>query len=144
MIDGTPVEKESIQALSAQDIHEIDILKPNAMLGSRGAAGAINFITRRESDAIRLPNNVKVFTVAGYNAVKKFYVPRYDLADSPERSLPDYRSVVFWDANVTTDAKGNAVVKFFTSDALNLFKVNVQGMGQAGQLGVGKGQYIVR
>ena len=114
------------------------------MLGARGAAGAINFITRRESDAMRMPNNVKSFSIAGYNAVKKFYVPRYDLADSPERSLPDYRSVVYWDANVTTDAKGNAVVKFFTSDALNSFKVNVQGISESGQLGVGKGQYIVQ
>jgi hypothetical protein len=144
MIDGTPVSKESLQSLSAQDIHEIDIIKPNALLGSRGAGGAINFITRRAGDSPGLPGSVKVLQVTGYNAVKKFYVPHYDLADSPERSLPDYRSLVYWDADVSTDANGKAVVKFFTSDAPNTFKVQVQGMGESGQPGVGKGQYFVR
>ncbi len=144
MIDGIQTSKESLQALSAYDIHEIDIIKPNAILGSRGAGGAINFITKRETDSPGLPGSVKVFQIAGYKSVKKFYVPRYDLIDSPERSLPDYRSVVFWNADVTTDANGKAVVKFFTSDAPNTFKVNVQGMGESGQLGIGNGQYMVR
>jgi TonB-dependent Receptor Plug Domain len=144
MIDGVPIDRAGLQAISVQSIEAIDIIKSGAMLGARGAGGAINFITRTGADILGGPSGVSMLKVSGYNIVKQFYVPRYDLADSPERSLPDFRSVVYWNPDVATDASGKAQIKFFTSDATGIFRVEAQGVGETGKPGVGTGRYRVQ
>jgi hypothetical protein len=67
---------------------------------------------------------------------KRFYSPKYT-SSSHETFFPDLRKTIYWDPNVITDEKGEAVVSFYTSESKsNSYLVIVQGTDLKGNLGV--------
>jgi len=64
---------------------------------------------------------------------KVFYSPKYDI--KPTVKLPDYRTTVHWEPNITTDENGKAMVSFYTSDAGSSLTLNIQGISVDGSIG---------
>ncbi len=145
LIDGVTVSEDAINGLSPNDIEAIDVIKNGAAFGSQGAAGAINFLTKRANinydytgEKAAGMNN---FKVKGYAPTRQYYVPKYDVADSPERSRQDRRPTVYWNPAVQTGADGKATVRFFTNDEDGAFHFSVQGWSADGKPGIGRGTY---
>jgi hypothetical protein len=65
-------------------------------------------------------------TVAGYYQARTFYEPVYPAKRSSVQ--PDYRTTLNWQPNIKTDAKGEATVSFYNSDAKTGVRVVVQGI----------------
>jgi len=63
---------------------------------------------------------------------KLFYNPRYNSADT---SVNDFRSTIYWNPGINTDARGNADFSFYTSDSGSACLVIVQGFDRKGGLG---------
>lgn len=148
MIDGVTVSIDAITTLNSNDIEAIDVIKSGAMLGMNGAGGGINFLTKRSNTRYDYSQErafgTNVFTLKGFSAARRFYVPRYDLVDAAERERPDRRPTVYWNGHVQTDASGNAVVTFFATDVVGKFNWQVQGLDATGKPFVGRGQYEVK
>jgi len=66
---------------------------------------------------------------------QEFYSPKYNVASSV--ILPDYRSTLYWEPNITTDQSGRATVSFYTSDIKGKYTVKVEGLSPDGELGDG-------
>ena len=66
---------------------------------------------------------------------KDFYIPKYNATN---KDLPDYRSTIFWDANVVTDENGKAKVSFFTADKASTYSVKIEGTDLNGRFGFQK------
>lgn len=62
---------------------------------------------------------------------RQFYVPRYDQQQQPE-TRTDFRTTIYWNPAVRTDARGRAEVEFFASDAVTNFRATVEGIADAG------------
>ncbi len=79
--------------------------------------------------------NSPIKPVATFHKARQFYVPKYQRTDPPPARRTDFRPTIYWNPAVTTDAFGEAVVDFVTSDAITNYRVTVEGMGNGGQPG---------
>ncbi len=65
-----------------------------------------------------------------------FYSPMYT-AKAADTAEPDFRSTLFWEPNVVTDANGRAKVSFYTSDLAGNYTISVEGADMSGSVGSG-------
>ncbi|RYF25884.1 MAG: hypothetical protein EOO42_02845 [Flavobacteriales bacterium] len=63
---------------------------------------------------------------------KEFYSPKYK---TKINSTPDYRSTIFWDANVVTDTNGKAKISFYAADKPTTYTVKIEGTDLLGRFG---------
>ncbi len=148
VLDGMPVDLQTINSLSIQDVDQVDVLKgaSAAIYGSQGAGGVIAVLTKRGSPNYDLTKEAAPGTLIaklpGYTPVREFYAPRYDVA-SNEPPRPDFRTTLFWAPMVQTDATGKATVSFFTSDNKTTVRFNVEGTTVEGMPGIGRSRIRV-
>ena len=64
----------------------------------------------------------------------QFYKPKYGAPNLGKR-LPDLRSTIDWEPNITTDANGEAKVSFYTADGPAAYTVIMEGTDGNGGLG---------
>ncbi|MES2734586.1 MAG: TonB-dependent receptor plug domain-containing protein, partial [Bacteroidota bacterium] len=142
VLDGIVVDKSMVQALSANDIESVEVLKDGkaAVYGARGSNGAVIFFTKRGNPnydySQEIASGATTIKLAGYSKARAFYSPRYDVPDE-RHNLPDFRSTVHWQPNVRTNAQGMAEITFFTSDETTRMIATCEGTSGKGLLGVG-------
>lgn len=78
--------------------------------------------------------NIKAVTPFGYQQAKKFYSPKYETREQRENSVPDLRSTIYWNPDITTDEKGEARINFYTADTPGTYSVVIEGITSQGQL----------
>jgi TonB-dependent SusC/RagA subfamily outer membrane receptor len=144
VLDGMPMDLQSIMGISVQDVDRVDVLKgaSAAIYGSRASGGVISILTKRGKSMDDIPRVAPPGTLLaklpGYAPVREFYAPRYDVK-KPEHIRPDYRTTLHWDPMIQTDKSGKATVSFFASDAKTTVRVRVEGATVSGMPGVGQG-----
>ncbi|GAB4055661.1 TonB-dependent receptor plug domain-containing protein [Spirosoma litoris] len=143
VLDGMPMDLQAILGISVQDVERVDVLKgaSAAIYGSRSAGGVISILTKRGGPNYDLMKEAAPGTLVaklpGYAPLREFYAPRYDVK-KPEHVRPDYRTTLFWNPMIQTDAEGKATVSFFTSDAKTTIRLQAEGVTVGGMPGVGK------
>jgi len=73
--------------------------------------------------------------VRTFHRARQFYVPKYRRNDALPAQRNDFRPTIYWNPTVVTDAFGEAVLDFVTSDAITNFRVTVEGISLNGQPG---------
>lgn len=148
VLDGMPVDLQTINSISVQDVDQVDVLKgaSAAIYGSRAAGGVIIVLTKRGSSNYDPSNQppspgTLVTKLPGYAPIREFYAPRYDVK-KPEHIRPDYRTTLHWSPMIQTNAEGKATVSFFASDASTTLRLRVEGITPDGLPGMG--QAVVR
>jgi TonB-dependent SusC/RagA subfamily outer membrane receptor len=145
ILDGMPVDLQTINSISIQDVDQVDVLKgaSAAIYGSQAAGGVIVVLTKRGTPNYDLLKEAAPGTLVaklpGYTPVREFYAPRYDVV-SKEPIRPDYRVTLCWMPMIQTDATGKATLSFFTSDNKAAIRVKVEGTTVDGMTGVGQQQ----
>lgn len=71
-----------------------------------------------------------------FSPKREFYSPAYDEPDA-DSGAPDLRTLIHWEPNIVTDAKGNATVKFFNGDIAGKVLVICEGISIVGD-GIGR------
>ncbi|MBC7892869.1 MAG: TonB-dependent receptor plug domain-containing protein [Sphingobacteriaceae bacterium] len=148
LLDGVPVDLQSLLSIPVSDVDQIDILKgaEAAIFGSQGGNGAIAVLTKRgnpnyDYNQQKTPG-VERLKLPGFAPVREFYAPRYD-QPKPEYGRPDFRPTLHWAPGLSTDAEGKASVRFFASDAATTVRVDVQGAVSNGKAGAGETMFRV-
>jgi uncharacterized protein YfaS (alpha-2-macroglobulin family) len=75
--------------------------------------------------------------VIDYDALqlrREFYMPAYDTEQVSNR-MPDFRNLLFWSPDITTDNNGKKEISFYTSDIPGKYAVVMQGFSDAGKAG---------
>lgn len=73
--------------------------------------------------------------------VKDFYSPVYKTNEAPIKT--DFRATIHWEPDVITDQKGEATLKFYTSDRKTTYTVIAEGSNMAGAIGFGSSKMKV-
>lgn len=82
---------------------------------------------------------IAVVSQSRYYQARQFYAPKYEVVD--EKAVRnDFRSTVYWNPNVQTDANGVAQIEFYNNDMTTQFRVTVEGFGKEG--GLGRAEYV--
>ena len=86
--------------------------------------------------------NVVTFTPKGYEKVKQFYSPKYDVVRSAQNA--DLRTTIYWNPVVTTDKLGTALLGFYNADSHGTYKAIVEGIDKDGNIGRTVYRYTVK
>ena len=137
LLDNMPVDANTLLSINPREVSSIDIFKDaasSAIFGSQGANGVIAVYTKRGPQGyMKEPGNL-VVRVEGFSESKEFYHPKYDVI-TPENSIPDKRSTIYWNPNLTIDNSGKASIKYFNSDIAKKHLVIIEGIDSKGRIG---------
>jgi hypothetical protein len=73
---------------------------------------------------------------------KQFYKPKYTVTDTIKH-LPDLRSTIDWEPNITTGINGEATVYFWSADKPSTYTLIIEGADMKGNLGYKRGKIKV-
>jgi hypothetical protein len=116
------------------DIVKIDVVRTNLALASMLNGNAILIYTRRGFQRKQYIPSIANVSPKGFNKAREFYTLRYDRPGG-EHTLPDYRSTIYWNANLKTYSTGKASFSYFNADGPGTYKVTVEGINADGELG---------
>lgn len=68
-----------------------------------------------------------------YYTARQFYSPQYAKAQQ-NVNRTDFRKTVYWANNLKTDASGKTSTSFYTSDAVNTFRIILEGIEENGRI----------
>jgi hypothetical protein len=123
--------------LDPSDIVKIEVVSTNlalmAILSSKPVP-ALLIYTKPGFQRKQYNPGVVNFLPKGFNKAREFYTPRYDRPGG-ENTLPDYRSTVYWNANLKTYSTGKTSFSYFNADGPGNYKVIVEGINAEGELG---------
>jgi hypothetical protein len=131
------------RVFTVEDVDRVQIIRTSLPakermrtgMGSGAAAGFINVILKNPSQRKQYNQAIANIMPKGYNKARQFYSPRYDRPNDSAIHLPDQRSTIFWAPYVNTDADGKTIIDFFNADGPGTYRVVVEGINAAGELG---------
>ena len=126
-----------LSSISVSDVAYVKVLRPPFMgaIGG-GAGGAIAVYTKKGGDVKPEPGKgLSKKIVTGYSAPKEFYSPNYkDLSGSSEVAA-DFRTTLYWNPLVLTDATRKRVrVEFYNNDITKAFRIVLEGVNEIGKM----------
>nr|WP_295927359.1 hypothetical protein [uncultured Dyadobacter sp.] len=136
LLDGIPVfDADKIIEMDPLKVKKIELLSSRYFLGPMTFTGIVSFSTYRgDLGGFELDPKVFVMPYEGVQAEREFYAPRYDSGNTGSR-IADFRNLMHWAPNVTTDRTGKALVEFYTSDQAGHYQVVIQGIAPDGTAG---------
>jgi hypothetical protein len=162
IIDGTPIFKvvmirdfndlrRYLQDHTAEEIKGIEVLfadKNTAKYETiyQHPPGKIAYIeiTTRSGHGPLLDNTpgVYLYKSLSFNQPYQFYKPRYAITDTNHR-LPDLRSTIDWEPNITTDINGKGRVSFYSADKPTTYTIIIEGTDLMGNLGFKRQKIVI-
>ena len=148
LLDGFRIDSTSftsVLTLQVNMVDRIDVLNASPLYGMSGAYGVINIITRvglRRNPVEPGPNSASVF-INGFDAPRIFYSPKHESEDK-SAFLPDTRTTIFWEPNITVAKNGKSTLEFFNADNPAKISIVVEGITDEGIPVTGKINYDVK
>jgi hypothetical protein len=133
---GIP-EIEFLNTLNAADIDFIEVLRGGeaGIYGVRGASGVISINTKHgPGKADYSKTDFRVVTPVTYHVSPKFEMPDYSNKEIKNRSIPDPRTTIYWNGNISTDTDGEASINFYTADNVTNYTITITGLTSNGDL----------
>jgi hypothetical protein len=122
-------------SLNVVDIVKIDVVRVNqALLAITSGCPTIFIYTKRDLLKKYYTPSLVNISPKGFNKVREFYSPKYD-KQGDAMKLPDLRTTVYWNPRVQTDESGKTSFDFYNADGPGTYKIIVEGINAAGELG---------
>jgi len=138
LIDGIETENvEDITYLNTDDVENISVFKgaSAAVFGSKGGNGVIAIeIKSGYIPKVGTPISLATVTPLGYQKLKQFYVPKYEIDSVRLDVKPDLRTTIYWNPKLESDSTGAVHVKFYTADNKSNYSVIMEGISSNGEI----------
>jgi hypothetical protein len=140
ILNGGASSFEDIDDIPVEDIVKILVVKNNqAMINflrrsDEFPGGYLLIQTRTPAARKRYEPGIVNISPKGFNKVRQFYSPRYD-GPRDATTAPDLRTTIYWAPYVNTDENGKAKIDFYNADSPGTYRVVVEGINAAGELG---------
>lgn len=136
LLDGMIATPQMIATIPVAEIERIDVLRglsKGAVYGADGAGGVVNVLTKsgnpnRDFSKENILGNATLLT-KGYAPIREFYTP----SAIPDITAPiaiDFRSTIYWQPMVQTDAYGKGMVSFRLTEGNPQVRVLVEGLSK--------------
>ncbi|WP_214225213.1 carboxypeptidase-like regulatory domain-containing protein [Pedobacter sp. B4-66] len=126
------------------DIVKIEVVRVNlALIGILGRSSILIYTKKASLRNKKYIPNVVNFSAKGFDKGREFYEPRYENGDKNNK-IPDFRSTIYWNATVKTNNDGKAYFDFYNASEPGIYKVVVEGINAAGELGRSVYRYTVK
>jgi hypothetical protein len=134
LLDGVPIfNTDQFMKYDPLKVRRLEVLTRRYFLGGVFFTGLLNWTTYHgDLNGYELDPHATALDYDGLQEKRTFYSPSY-VSDAQKASrLPDFRNVLFWDPRLSLPAKGDGVIRFFTSDLPGKYAVVVQGISADG------------
>ncbi|WP_375444599.1 hypothetical protein [uncultured Fibrella sp.] len=135
LIDGVPVyDVDRLMAFSPLKIKSLDVVTKRYLLGYATLSGIISFKTYKADLAgFQLDPHAVVLEYDGLQARRDFYAPSYATPEQLASRLADFRSLLYWNPNVTSNQQGRINLSFYTSDQEGRYLIVVHALTPDGR-----------
>ncbi|HET8829916.1 MAG TPA: hypothetical protein VFM79_11275 [Pelobium sp.] len=137
LLDGVPVDNiNRLMTYNPLKIKDLDVIAKKYYVGPLIFGGILNFSS--------LNGNFKDFDLGsdellvdydGLQIQREFYTPLYENQTEKASRIPDFRTLLYWAADVKTSTSGTKDLDFYTSDLKGNYTVVLQGLTDTGRLG---------
>jgi hypothetical protein len=160
IIDGIPVhirDYDLIASLPVEEIKSVEIIKfpknpgkyyfdvfDEPLLGGPNFS-FLNIYSHAGKGLFGMVGSKGLFksTLPSFSVKKEFYTPKHENLTKSDWDIPDLRSTVFWNPNVTLDKNGTGKVKFYADDNIGKMLVIIESINQDGKIGYYETSYKV-
>ena len=119
-LNGQPLPIDFVNTIPANTVSRIEVY---------WMPGQLKSIAIYTEPTIPFVNpNFELYKVRGFDRPGVFQEPP---KDSP---LPDYRTTIYWNPNITTGQDGSAAISFRASDVDGTYKISIDGMTADGEV----------
>ena len=146
VVDGEPIfESGEIYKLDPLKFKRLDVINDTYLYGPAVFDGIIG-LTSYNGDKGNIVLDPKAVTVdyEGLQLRRIFYSPVYDTQQQQKNTIPDFRTTLYWNPDVTTGADGTGKVNFYTSDKPGAYIGIIEGITPTGRAGTGKFYFEVK
>lgn len=134
IIDGIMTKNtDYFLQLKPADIISVKVVRTISKLNRFGTMGrnGIVLVHTKGIDHKKLKSENTILRVKGLNRSIPFHVPSHSA--STDLRVPDFRSTLYWNPSVITNARGEGVINFSASDDAGNFLIRVQGITSDGR-----------
>ncbi|RZM29640.1 MAG: TonB-dependent receptor [Pedobacter sp.] len=137
-IDGIRVDADFLSAISVPDVESVEVLKSGAntaIYGMNGSTGVLLITTKRGdggSSGRQYSPWIVAFSPRGYSVSKEFYSPKYAANEAP--GTTDFRTTVYWNPNIISNANGKGTFDFYTTDKPGTYRAVLEGINLNGKI----------
>ena len=137
LYNGIPVfDMNKAFALDPLKIKKLDVVPSRYFYGPAAFEGILSFTAYKDDLAgFELDPRAVVLDYEGLQLQRKFYAPVYDTEAQRNSRLPDFRTALYWQPNVTTNDQGKSNLSFYTSDQPGKYIGVIQGLSANGETG---------
>jgi hypothetical protein len=133
ILDGVAINNNSFLAnFDPVNVKQIEIVRRRYYYGNISSGGIISIVTNSGFEDLKMPGFFIKRKFSGISP-SKFYQTR---AYSSERfsRIPDYRSQLLWNPNITLPVASVNEVEFYSGDQEGIFLVEVEGVADSGEV----------
>jgi hypothetical protein len=134
LLDGVPIfDADEIMAFDPLKIKKLDVLTRQYYLGIMVMQGVVSYSTYH-GDLGGFPLNPRalVLDYEGLQINREFYSPVYDDKKTRSSRVPDQRSLLYWNPDVTLTGSEAGKLSFYTSDLPGSYRIEVQALTEDG------------
>ncbi|MDB5155388.1 MAG: hypothetical protein JWR50_95 [Mucilaginibacter sp.] len=138
LLDGTPVfDADKIFYIDPLKVKRLDVVSTDYLYGPAVLNGVMSFITYKgDMNGFEIDPRAVILDYDGLQQERKFYSPVYDTDQLLKSTIPDFRTVLYWNADVNT-TQGVNNLTFYTSDRPGRYIGVVEGNTASGEAGSG-------
>lgn len=133
VLDGVPVPHANhVLAYDPLKVETIDVVTSRFYLGENIYDGIVSFSTYKGAlEDFTLDPSFSVFTYEGLQPEREFYSPK----TPGVASVPDNRTVLYWNPRVVLSGEESRSLKFSSSDLPGEYWIDIQGLDSSGKPG---------
>ncbi len=137
LLDGVPVfDANKIIAYDPLKVQRLDVVASKYIWWPIVSEGIVSFTTYKGNlDGYTLDPRDVILDYDGLQQQRVFYSPDYSTDKEIQSRLPDFRELLYWSPNISTNEKGIAHISFFTGDIPGKYLVVLQGISSNGDAG---------
>ncbi|RNI27961.1 hypothetical protein EFA69_17905 [Rufibacter immobilis] len=138
LVDGLPIfNAGKITAMSSALVKRIEVVNKKYMMGDFTFFGILSIRTYKGNlNGVELDPNVFIFDFEGLQQQREFFAPRYEGQQQQIASRkPDFRNLLYWATDLTTNNNGKGALSFYTSDKKGKYLGVIQGITKEGVAG---------
>lgn len=146
LLDGVPVFNiNSIMAYDPLKVWRLQVVASRYYYGKLSFMGIVSYSTYTgDLPDFPLDRRALVREYDGLNWQREFYSPVYEVPQQIESRIPDFRTLLYWEPDVSTGEGGHSVLTFYSGDLPGTYLISVQGLTDNGLPGVSRGVVEVR
>jgi len=134
LLDGVPLMNYNrIFSYDPFKVKKLQVVPRRFLMGGINFNGVASFETYQgRFDGFEMTPGLVAVDYEGLQLQREFYSPAYESINDKEKRIPDFRTTLFWTADVREQISGDSRLKFFTSDLPGKYLVVMQGINGNG------------